>query len=91
MSSRKINPQKENMAFCSARSVRKTEKNSSRALKIWYNDFDIDYKTLLDKSGNYTIEVRRFRIPGLEIFFKSPYELKPVLVKEYFIRINGSQ
>ena len=36
--------------FCSAKSVRKIEQIQTRALRILYNDFDSDYKTLLDKS-----------------------------------------
>ena len=32
------------------------------------NDFDSDYKTHYDKSGKFTIEVKRLRTLGLEVF-----------------------
>ena len=37
--------------FWSVKSVRKIEKVQTRTLRTFYNDFDSDYKTLLDKSG----------------------------------------
>ena len=42
--------------FGSAKPVKKIEQIQTRALGILYNDFDSDYKTLLDKSGEYKME-----------------------------------
>ena len=42
--------------FCSAKYVRKSEQIQKRALRILYNDFDSDYKTLLDKLGKCTMK-----------------------------------
>ena len=47
--------------FCSAKFVRKIKQIQTRALKILYNDFDSDYKTLLEKSGKCTMELKRLR------------------------------
>ena len=50
-----------------------------------YNDFDSDYKTLLDKSGKCPIEVKRLRTLGLEVF-KSLNKLNPTFMEEIFHR-----
>ena len=47
--------------FCSAKSVRKIEQIQTRTLRILCNDFDSDWKTLLDNSGKCTMEVKRLR------------------------------
>ena len=47
--------------FCSAKSVRKIKQIQTRALRILYNDFDSDYKTLLDKSDKFSMEVKHLR------------------------------
>ena len=70
--------------FCS---VRKIEQIQTRALRILYIDFDSDYKTLLDKSGKCTMEVKRLRTLGLEIF-KTLDNLDPAFMKEIFHRTN---
>ena len=56
------------MAFSSAKSVTKIQQIQTRALRILYNDFDIDYKTLLDKSGKCAMEVKRVRTLRLQVF-----------------------
>ena len=71
--------------FCSAKSVRKIEQIQTRALRILYNDFDSDYKTLLDKSGKCTMEVKRLRTLGLEVF-KTLNNLNPAFMEEIFHR-----
>ena len=65
--------------FCSAKSVREIEQIQTRALKILYSDFDSDYKTLLDKSGKCTMEVKRFITLGLEVF-KTLNNLNPAFM-----------
>ena len=57
--------------FCSAKSVRKIEQIQTRALRVLYNEFGSDYKTLLDKSGKCTMEVKRLRTLGVRGFPKS--------------------
>ena len=51
--------------FCSDKSVKQIEQIQTRALRTLYIDFDSDYKTLLDKSGKCTMEVKRLRTLGL--------------------------
>ena len=53
----------------------------ARALTILYNDFDSDYKTLLDILGKCTMEVKRLKSLGLEVF-KTLNNLNPSLMQE---------
>ena len=55
------------MAFLLTKSLRKIEQIQKRALRIFYNDFDSDYKNLLDKSGKCAMEVKHLRTLGLEV------------------------
>ena len=71
--------------FCSAKSVRKIEQIQTRALRILYNDFDSDYKTLLDKSGECTMEVKRLRTLELEVL-KTLNNLNAAFMEEIFHR-----
>ena len=73
--------------FCVEKSVRKIEQIQTRALRILYIDFDSDYKTLLDTSGKCTMEVKRVRILGLEIF-KTLNSRDPAFMEEIFHRTN---
>ena len=50
-----------------------------------YNYFDSDYKILLDKSGKCTIEVKRLKTLGLEVF-KTLNNLNLVFMEEIFHR-----
>ena len=52
--------------FCSSKSIRKIEQIQIRRLRTLYNDFGGDYKTLLDKSGERSIDVKRLRTLTLE-------------------------
>ena len=69
--------------FCPAKSARKIEKIQLRALQILYNDFESDYEALLSKSGKCTMEIRRLRTLGIEVF-KTLQKLNPVFMKEIF-------
>ena len=71
--------------FCSAKSVTKIQQIQTRALRILYNDFDSDCKTLLDKSGKCAMEVKRLRTLGLEVF-KTLNNLNPAFMEEIFHR-----
>ena len=71
--------------FCSAMSFRKIEQIQTRTLRILYDDFDSDYKIFLDKSGKCTMEVKRLRTLGLEVF-KALNNLNPVFMEEIFHR-----
>ena len=53
-----------------------------------YNDFDSDYKTLLDKSGKCTMEAKLLRVLGLEVF-KTLNDLNPDFREEVFHRTKG--
>ena len=54
--------------FYSAKSVRKIEQIQTMVVRNLYNDFDSDYKTLLDKSDKCTMKVKCLRTLALEIF-----------------------
>ena len=71
--------------LCSANSVRKIEQSQTRALRIFRNGFDIDYKTLLDKPGKCTMEVKRLITLRLEVF-KALNNLNPAFIEEIFHR-----
>ena len=71
--------------FCSAKSVRKIEQIQTRALRIFYNDIDSDYKTFLDKSGKYITEVKYLSTLGLEVF-KTLNDLYTAFMEEVFHR-----
>ena len=73
------------IAICSAKSVRKIDQTQTGALRILYNDFDSDYKTLFDRSSKCTIKVKIFRTLGLEVF-KTLNNLNPAVMEEIFHR-----
>ena len=73
--------------FCPAKSIRKIEKIQERALRILYDDFDSDSESLLKKSGKCTMEVKRLRILGIEIF-KTLNDLNPQFMKDIFQKTN---
>ena len=65
--------------------VLKIEQIQTRPLRILYNEFDSNYKTLLDKSGKCTMEVKRLRTLGLEIL-KALSNLNPAFLEGIFHR-----
>ena len=69
--------------FCSKKSLNKIENIQKRALRFLHNDYESDYKTLLKKSGNCTMEVRRLRTLALEIF-KTLHNQNPIFMKKLF-------
>ena len=76
------------MTFLLGQSVRKIEQIQTRALRTAYSDFDSDYKTLLDKSGKCTREVKRLRTLVLEVF-KTLNNLIPASMEEIFHRTSN--
>ena len=71
--------------FCPAKSLRKLEKVQERALRILFDDFDSEYESLLKKSGKCTMEIKRLRTLGIEIF-KTLNDLNPQFMKDVFQR-----
>ena len=69
--------------FCSAKSVKTIEKIQERALRILQNDFSSYFESILNKSGKSTMEVKRFRTLGLEVF-KTLNNMNPEYMKEIF-------
>ena len=53
------------------------------ALRILYNDFSSDYRFILNKSGESTMEVKRLRTLALEVF-KTLNNMIPEYMKEIF-------
>ena len=53
------------------------------ALRILYNDFSSDYKSILNKSCKSTMEVKRQRTLALEVF-KTLNNVNPEYMKEIF-------
>ena len=69
--------------FCSKNSQNKIEKIQCRSLKMLTNDYNSDYKDLLDVTKNSTMEIRRLRTLALEIF-KTVNNLNPDFMKDIF-------
>ena len=69
--------------FCSTGSIRKMEKIQERALRLIYADNDSPYETLLKKSSQATLHLRRLRVLVLEVF-KSIHHLNPDFINDMF-------
>ena len=54
--------------FCTAKSLKKLEKIQERTLRVLYNDISSDFESVLNKSGNSTMKVKRLRTLALEVF-----------------------
>ena len=52
--------------FSINKSIEKIE-NIKRCLRLFSNDYKSDYKTLLDKSGKESMEIRRIKTLSIEI------------------------
>ena len=69
--------------FCHKSSQNMIEKIQFRCLQLLTNDYDSDYKMLLEKTKNPTMEIRRMRTLALEVF-KTLNDLNPKFMKEIF-------
>ena len=54
--------------FCSKSSQNKKEKIQYRSLKLITNDYNSDYKFLLNQARNFTVEINALYTLALEIF-----------------------
>ena len=71
--------------FCSKNPMNKIEDIQKRALRFLLNGYEIDYKTLLKKCNNGTMEVRRLRTLASETF-KTLCDLNPAFMKNLFAK-----
>ena len=69
--------------FCSKSSQNKIEKIQYRSLKMLTNDYNSDYKDLLENTKTSTMEIKRLRIVALEVF-KTVNNLNPDFMKDIF-------
>ena len=69
--------------FCSKSSQNKREKIQYRSLKILTNDYNSDYKDLLEITKTSTMEIKRLRTLALEAF-KTVNNLNPDFMKGIF-------
>jgi len=71
--------------FTSSTSRQKIEKLQERALRLLYQDYQSSYSNLLVTSGKTTMEIKRLRTVGIEIF-KTLHDLNPSYMKSIFQR-----
>ena len=76
--------------FNTNKSIEKIENIHKRCFKLTLNDYIIDYKTLLGKSGNESMKVRRIKTHGIEIF-KIANELNSSFMKTVFTSKTNSR
>ena len=69
--------------FCPKSSQNKIEKIQHSCLQLLTNDYDSDYKQLLEKTEKPTMEIRRLHTLALEIF-KTLNDLNPTFMKNIF-------
>ena len=69
--------------FCSKLSQNKIEKIQYRSLKMLTNDYNSDYKDLLEITKTSTMEIKRLRTLALEVF-KTVNNLNPDFMKDIF-------
>ena len=69
--------------FCSKNSQKKIKKIQYRSFKMLTNNYNSDYKDLLDGTKNWTMEIRRLRTLALETF-KTVNNLNPDFMKDIF-------
>ena len=73
--------------ICSSISIRKIERIQERSLRILLNDYESDYKTLLNISKRTSMSIIRHRQLAIEIF-KTINNMNPTYMKNIFIRKN---
>ena len=76
--------------FSTSKSIEKIEDIHKRCLRLALNDYESDYKTLLDKSGKESMKIRRIKTLATEIF-KTVNELNPNFMKNIFTSKTNSR
>ena len=76
--------------FCGEQSTKKIEKIQERALRFMYDDFQISYECLLEKSKLSSLKTRKMRTIALETFKiinkkKPPFHSRSCYNKKQFI------
>ena len=75
--------------FSSPQSVKKIENLQKRTLRFFYEDFEASYEDLLSKGWRSTMNVRRLRTLGVEIY-KTLNDLNPSFMNNIFkLKVNG--
>ena len=69
--------------FSTVKQLQKIEKIQERVLRFLHDDYVSDYLTLLKASGSVSMEVRRMRYLGVEIY-KTLNDLNPGYMKDIF-------
>ena len=69
--------------FCSKSSQNKIEKIQYRSLRLITNNYNSDYKFVLNETRNPIMKIKRLRTLALEIF-KALNSLKPNFMKNIF-------
>ena len=69
--------------FSTNKSIEKIENIHKRCLRLILNDYENDYKTLLEKSGKDSMKIRRIKTLAIEIF-KTVNEFNPSFMKNIF-------
>ena len=69
--------------FSTAKQLQKIEKIQERVLRFLHDDYMSDYLMLLNASGSVSMEVRRMRYLGVEIY-KTLNDLNPGYMKDIF-------
>ena len=71
--------------FSSPESLRKIERLQERALRILYNDYVSNGKSLLEKAKKTTFLIKQHKSLAIEIF-KTLNDLNPVYMKDIFVK-----
>ena len=71
------------LVFSTAKQLQKIEKIQERVLRFLHDDYVSDYLMLLKVSGSVSMEVRRMRYLGVEIY-KTLNDLNPGYMKDIF-------
>ena len=76
--------------FSTNKSIEKIENIHKCCLRLTLNDYKSDYKTLLDKSGKESMDIRRIKTLVIEIF-KTVNELNSNFMKTIFTSKTNSR
>ena len=74
--------------FCGNGSIHKMEKIQERALRFVFNDYESEYKDMLQKNGESTLYLKRVRIMAQEVY-KAINNQSPKYMKELLSERNS--